>query len=90
MRFSLKAGPMSWKPTGRPSLSPQGMQIAGRPARLAGIVQMSLMVHRQRVGGARAGLKATVGDVGDAMRSTPAKARAKSRRTSVRTRCARP
>src|SRR5450756_222746 len=43
MRFSENAGPMNWKPTGKPSARPQGIEIAGRPARLTGIVQMSLM-----------------------------------------------
>ena len=90
MRFSLKAGPMSWKPTGRPSLSPHGMLIAGRPARLAGIVQMSHTYIESGSAVREPAGKATVGVVGEAIRSTPAKARSKSRRTSVRTTCARP
>ena len=39
MRFSLNAGPASWKPTGRPSLSPLGIEIAGIPASDIGTVQ---------------------------------------------------
>ena len=39
MRFSLNAGPASWKPTGRPSLSPQGIEIAGMPASDIGTVK---------------------------------------------------
>ena len=37
--FSLKAGPASWKPTGRPSASPFGIEMPGMPARLIGTVQ---------------------------------------------------
>ena len=61
---------MSWKPTGRPSLSPQGILIAGRPARFTGIVQMS---HRYIESGSAVReptRKATVGDVGETIRST--------------------
>ena len=90
MRFSLKAGPMSWKPTGSPSLSPQGMLMAGRPARFTGMVQMSHMYIDSGSAVREPALKATVGVVGEAMRSTPAKAASKSRRTSVRTCWARP
>ena len=90
MRFSLNAGPMSWKPTGRPSLRPHGMLIAGRPARLAGMVQMSLMYMASGSSVREPALKATVGDVGEAMRSTSANAASKSRRTRVRTFWARP
>ena len=39
MRFSLNAGPASWKPTGSPSLSPLGIEIAGIPASDIGTVQ---------------------------------------------------
>ena len=66
------------------------MLIAGRPARLTGIVQMSLMYIASGSAVREPALKATVGDVGEAMRSTSAKAASKSRRTSVRTFCARP
>ena len=90
MRFSLNAGPMSWKPTGSPSLSPQGMLTAGSPARLAGMVQMSLMYMASGSSVREPALKATVGDVGDAIRSTSPNAASKSRRTRVRTFWARP
>ncbi len=39
IRFSLNAGPASWKPTGRPSLSPHGIEIAGIPASGIGTVK---------------------------------------------------
>src|ERR1019366_1161127 len=42
MRLSLNAGPASWKPTGSPSLHPEGMEIAGMPANGIGTVQKSL------------------------------------------------
>ena len=38
-RFSLNAGPASCRPTGSPSLSPQGIEIAGMPASDIGTVQ---------------------------------------------------
>ena len=38
-RFSLKAGPAICRPTGRPSLSPQGIEMAGIPASDIGTVQ---------------------------------------------------
>src|ERR1700730_11275488 len=40
-RFSLNAGPASWNPTGSPSLSPEGIEIAGTPASGIGTVQKS-------------------------------------------------
>ena len=39
MRVSEKAGPAIWKPTGRPSDSPQGIDTAGRPASGIGTVK---------------------------------------------------
>ena len=39
IRFSLKAGPAIWKPTGRPSLSPHGIEIPGMPASENGTVK---------------------------------------------------
>src|SRR4029077_10062788 len=39
IRFSLNAGPASWKPTGSPSDSPHGIEIAGRPASEVGTVK---------------------------------------------------
>ena len=36
---SLKAGPAIWKPTGRPSESPHGIEIAGMPASGIGTVK---------------------------------------------------
>ena len=38
-RFSLNAGPASWKPVGRPSERPLGIEIAGIPASDIGTVQ---------------------------------------------------
>src|SRR5262249_4713660 len=36
---SASGGPMSWSPTGSPAaVKPQGSEIAGTPARLAGVV----------------------------------------------------
>ena len=40
-RFSLNAGPAICRPTGSPSDRPHGIEIAGIPARLTGIVQTS-------------------------------------------------
>src|SRR5439155_23153906 len=39
MRFSLNAGPAIWKPTGRPSARPAGIETAGMPASDMGTVQ---------------------------------------------------
>ena len=57
MRFSLNAGPMSWKPTGRPSLRPQGMLTRRQAGQVDRDGADVAHVHRQRVGGARAGLE---------------------------------
>ena len=54
------------------------------------MVQMSLMYIASGSSVREPALKATVGDVGEAMRSTPPKAASKSRRTMVRTCWARP
>src|SRR2546423_13814669 len=40
--FSDSCGPTSWRPTGSPSLSPQGMLRPGTPAMQDGIVSRSL------------------------------------------------
>src|SRR5205085_3624035 len=42
IRFSENAGPTIWKPVGRPSLRPSGMEIAGIPASGIGTVKKSL------------------------------------------------
>src|SRR5262249_29894924 len=74
MRFSENAGPTSCNPTGRPSLSPDGIEIPGRPARLTGTVRMSqaYMAHGSSIRSPMP--NATVGEAGVAIRSTPAKA----------------
>ena len=90
MRFSENAGPMIWKPTGRWPARPHGIEIAGSPARLTGRVQMSLMYMASGSAVRVPMPKATVGEVGETIRSTWPKAVSKSRRTRVRTFCAWP
>ena len=64
--------------------------MAGSPARFTGIVQMSLWYMDSGSAVREPRPKATVGEVGETIRSTWAKAVSKSRRTSVRTFCACP
>ena len=88
-RFSLKAGPVSCSPTGRPSERPQGIDSEGRPARLEGIVQTSDRYIARGSWTRSPSRKATVGEVGETITSTRSKAASKSWRMSVRTFCAR-
>src|SRR5689334_4970197 len=69
MRFSLKAGPAIWKPTGRPSLSPLGIEIAGMPASDMGTVQKSLRYIASGSWVLAPSSKATPGAVGVTMKS---------------------
>ncbi|OGL14502.1 MAG: hypothetical protein A3F92_08260 [Candidatus Rokubacteria bacterium RIFCSPLOWO2_12_FULL_71_22] len=81
---------MSWSPIGSPAaLKPQRRDTAGNPARLDGTVKTSL---RYIASGSSfsPSLKATPGAVGATRTSTRARAVSRSRRTSVRTFCARP
>ena len=88
--FSLNAGPASWKPTGRPSLSPQGSEIAGMPASDMGTVQKSLRYMASGSSALAPSSKATPGLVGETMKSKRSHASVKSCAISVRTFCARP
>ena len=70
IRFSANAGPISCRPTGSPSESPQGIEMPGQPARLTGTVSTS---HTYIASGSSTLSpigNATVGDVGVAIRST--------------------
>ena len=68
---------MSWSPTGRPSESPHGTDMPGRPAMLTGSVQASDEVHRDGV--VQAGAEAE----GDASGSSARRARRAGRQTPV-------
>ena len=77
---------MNWKPTGRPSSDrPAGMDMAGMPARLAGIVAMSLTYMASGSSIFSPNLKAVDGLVGEISTSTCSKAFLKSSMISVRT-----
>src|SRR5579875_1727674 len=89
-RFSLKAGPPSWNPTGRPSLRPQGMEIAGMPASDIGTVQKSFRYIASGSFDFAPSSNAVLGAVGVTMKSTAEKAVRKSSEMRVRTRCAVP
>ena len=67
--FSLNAGPASWRPTGSPSLSPLGIEIAGIPASDIGTVQKSLRYIASGSAVLAPSSKATLGAVGVAMKS---------------------
>ena len=90
MRFSLKAGPAIWKPTGRPSLRPAGIEMAGMPASDIGTAQKSLRYIASGSSSLAPSSKATVGLVGVTTKSKRSKAALKSSAIFVRTRCARP
>ena len=86
---------MIWKPTGSPSDSPHGTEMAGTPARLAGSVHRSAAYMAIGSSTRAPSGKATVGVVGLTSTSTPwssavPKAAEKSRLISVRTFCACP
>src|SRR5690606_19059832 len=86
-RASSRAGARNWMPTGSPSADarPDGMEMPGVPARLAGIVVRSLRYICSGSSIFSPILNAVVGADGVAMTSTSAKARAKSCWMSVRT-----
>ena len=90
MRFSLNAGPAIWKPTGSPSESPFGIEIAGMPASDIGTVQKSLRYIASGSAVLAPSSNATPGAVGVTMKSKPSHAVSKSREISVRTFCALP
>ena len=85
-------GAMICRPTGRPSsgASPTGSDIAALPARLTGIVAMSLRYIAIGSSTLSPILNAVVGAVGETRTSTFSKAALKSRVMSVRTFCAWP
>src|SRR3954451_6667683 len=70
IRFSLNAGPASCTPTGRPSDSPPGIEIAGMPASDIGTVSTSDAYIASGLAARSPILKATVGEVGVTIRST--------------------
>ena len=79
---------MICSPTGsRSRVSPQGIDIPGRPARLMVTVKMSDRYIDNGSSSLSPNRKAGVGDVGVTMASTFSKARSKSRRMRVRTFC---
>src|SRR4249919_1647263 len=83
--FSESCGPISCSPTGSPSESPHGTFRPGSPAMHEGIVSRS---DRYIASGSAAfspSLKATVGDVGETIRSKRSNAAACSCAISVRT-----
>src|SRR3954465_15923226 len=65
---------MICRPTGRPSASPQGTEIAGRPARLAGRVHRSAAYMASGSSTRAPSGKAAVGLVGLTRTSTPSSA----------------
>ena len=65
---------MSCSPTGSPSESPQGIDSAGSPARLDGIVQTSERYIASGSWVRSPSRKATVGEVGETITSTRSKA----------------
>src|SRR5690606_30523218 len=91
IRSSALAGARIWKPTGRPSSDrPFGTDMPGTPARLAGMVAMSLRYIASGSSSFSPNLNAVVGAVGETSTSAFANAAAKSRWISVRTFCALP
>src|SRR5579872_3376035 len=88
--FSPSCGPISCRPTGRPSLSPHGIESPGSPAMHEGIVSRSLTYIASGSCVFAPSANATVGDVGDASTSKRSKSSACSRMISVRTFCAWP
>src|SRR5690606_1847077 len=85
-RSSARAGARNWIPAGRPSSArPEGSEMPGVPARLAGMVAMSFMYIAVGSSIFSPRRKATVGAVGEASTATLSKAAAKSRCTRVRT-----
>ena len=74
MRFSLNAGPAIWKPTGSPSDSPFGIEIAGMPASDIGTVQKSLRYIASGSAVLAPSSKATPGAVGVTMKSNVSQA----------------
>jgi hypothetical protein len=90
IRFSLNAGPAIWKPIGRPSDSPFGMEMAGIPASDIGTVHTSFMYIASGSAVFAPSSNATPGVVGVTMKSKFSQAFMKSRAISVRTFWARP
>src|SRR5262249_41674728 len=88
--FSENCGPISCRPTGRPSESPHGMLRPGRPAMHDGIVSRSFRYIASGLSAFSPILNATVGLVGETIRSKDSKTSACSRRITVRTFCAVP
>ena len=89
-RASSSAGAMICNPTGNPSDSPLGTEIAGVPASDAGRVHRSLMYIAIGSAARSPMPNATNGDVGETSTSACSYAASKSRTMSVRTFCAWP
>ncbi len=87
MRSSFIAGAIIWNPAGSPSSSakPEGTDIPPMPAKLVGIVAMSLRYIAIGSLAFSPILKAVVGAVGDTRTSAFPKALSKSREMRVRT-----
>ena len=90
MRSSAMVGAMIWKPTGSPSDSPHGTEMAGPPYRLVGIVNRSARYIWYGSPVRAPSGNATNGVVGEISTSTCSNAEVKSRVISVRTFCAWP
>src|SRR3989339_349421 len=75
---SSKAFPIIWRPIGRLFALPHGIEIAGIPAKLTGIVAMSDKYIESGSFAFSPILKATVGDVGEIKTSHCSKALSKS------------
>src|SRR6478752_873738 len=86
--FSANCGPISCRPTGKPSESPHGMLSPGRPAMHEGIVSRSLRYMASGFSVFAPSSNATVGLVGETSTSNCSKAASCSRLITVRTRCA--
>jgi hypothetical protein len=67
--FSENWGPISCRPTGRPSERPHGIDMLGRPAMFGGIVRTSERYMASGSAVLAPSSKATVGEVGLRRRS---------------------
>ena len=89
-RFSLNAGPASWKPTGSPSDRPDGIETAGIPASDIGTVQKSFRYIASGSSALAPSSNAVHGLVGATTKSIVSKTARKSSAIFVRTRWALP
>ena len=88
--FSANCGPISCSPTGSPSERPQGIESPGSPAMHEGIVSRSFRYIASGSPTFSPSGNATVGLVGETIRSKDWNTSSCSRRIIVRTRCALP